>query len=68
MNRRKGLVYESILALMAVLAFLAQHTSFGFGSARVTDFLGGFASGLSLVALVGWLLYAFLESGDGQRA
>lgn len=64
-NVHKGLVAESIFALTAVIVALLQRTPLAFGSARLADFLNGFAAGLSLVALVGWLLYAFLGRSGG---
>ncbi len=65
---RYGLAIESGVALAAIVMVLIQHTPFGIGSTRATDFLSGLALGLSLVAIVGWLLYAFSESGDGEKA
>jgi hypothetical protein len=68
MNWRYGLAIESGVALAAIFLVLIQHTPLGIGSTRATDFLSGLASGLSLVAIAGWLLYAFSESGGGKKA
>ncbi len=65
MNWRYGLAIESGVALAAIFLVLLQRTPLAFGSARPADFLNGFAAGLSLVALAGWLLYAFLGRSGG---
>ena len=53
--KSRGYVAVAILAIVALLVWIAQKTSMAFLTPNATDFVGGLAVGLVVSAGIAWL-------------